>query len=66
MKDLMNQKSFSKNDIERKHEECVVIKENQKAYNLEKTHLRAKTAIFDQYENLFIIGLYYEAWHVIL
>ena len=52
MKDLMNQKSFSKNDIERKHEECTVIKENQKAYNLEKTHLRAKTAIFDQYENL--------------
>ena len=61
MKVLMNQKSSLENDIEKIHEECTVIKGNQKAHDLEKTNLRAETAILDQYMNL--LSQYYIIRH---
>ena len=61
MKDLLNKKSFLEKDIMIIHERCAVIIENQKAYDLKKTYLRAETTIFDQYANL--LSQYYIMRH---
>ena len=61
MKDLLNKKSSLEKDIKRIHEQCTVIIENQKEYDLKKTYLRAETTIFDQYANL--LSQYYIMRH---
>nr|POE89561.1 rna-dependent rna polymerase 1 [Quercus suber] len=61
MKDMLNKKSSLEKDIKIIQDQCAVIIENQKAYDLKKTYLRAETTIFEQYANL--LSQYYIMRH---